>query len=81
MALIIVVILAWTLTKIMKWEHTSGYCVFLITLAALCEESRLFLVPFLIIVHFQTKMIREEFKRSGCTDLRLFLKQREINHA
>ena len=81
MVLIILAVLAWALTKIMKWDFTSSYLVFLITLFILCDETKLLLIPFLAIVHFQTRMIREEFKRSGCTDLRLFLKQREINHA
>ena len=81
MTLLILVLMAFVLTFILKWEYTSSYILWLGTLFILCDETKLLLVPFLIIVEIQVRMIKDEFKRSGVKDLRLFLKQREINHA
>lgn len=82
MALIILALtaLAWGLTKILKWEHTFSYVVFLIALAILSPESQLFLVMWLIVVHFQTVVLKERWKSSGL-DIKDFLKQREASRA
>lgn len=81
MALIILIVVAWALTHVLKFEYTSSYVLFLVALATLSDESKLFLIPFLVIVYVQTRILEDEYKRSGLTDLKSFLKQREANYA
>lgn len=76
MVILVLFIAAWVLTKILKQEYTSSYVVFLVTMALLCSESRLFLAIFMIIVHFQTQKLKEEYRRSGFKTPQEFLEYR-----
>ena len=73
--------MAWALTHVLKFEYTSSYVLFLVALATLSDESKLFLIPFLIIVYVQTRILEDEYKRSDFTDLKSFIRQREATHA
>jgi len=63
MAFLILCLGAWVLTKILKQEYTSSYVLFVLTMLVLCDETRLFMVPFLAIVHVQTRKLMEEYQQ------------------
>ena len=77
MAFLILCLGAWVLTKTLKQEYTSSYVIFVITMLFLCDETRLFMIPFLVIVHVQTRKLVEEFRQSGLKDHKEFFKARQ----
>ena len=56
--IIIILIIAYLLTKVLKWEHTSSFLVFCIAMFALCDELKLLFFIFIIIVQIQVEFLK-----------------------
>lgn len=67
MVLLILCLSAWALTKTLKQEYTSSYVIFVLTMLILCDETRLFMIPFLAIVHVQMRKLMKEHRRNIAT--------------
>lgn len=52
-------IIAYALTKILKWNFTSSFVVFCVSMFFLCDESRLLFVIFAIIVQVQVQHLKK----------------------
>lgn len=63
MAFLILCLGAWVMTKTLKQEYTSSYVIFVLTMLVLCDETRLFMIPFLAIVHVQMRKLMKEHRR------------------
>ena len=59
MEICIIALIAYLMTKILKWEHTSSYLVFCGAMMVLCAETRLLFFIFAIIVQVQVEHLKQ----------------------
>jgi len=58
----IILIIAYLLTKVLKWDFTSSFVVFCITMIILCDEAKLIFLMFAIIVQIQVQYLKRNFR-------------------